>query len=203
MNKILLRSREITMSSRGSWPVALAFAIVMAGTANVPALAQSATPAAVEVSSTCSLAPLDLPLLGGTPAAAFLATPAVASIDLANLAPLDPETEAAVRDGVANLVACMNTGEPRRAYAIFTTAFLAENYGDPTRAYLPAFEQALDAAPAPLPSPYGIDALTIKGEVPDGRVVISLTVSTDGTAWTSTLVLQKVNGAWLIDAVLP
>lgn len=179
----------------------LSIGIAAMGASSGSVVAQSATPDAVMPNQSCALPPLSLPLFGGTPAAQ-LATP-MAAIDLASLTPLDAATEASIRDGVDSIIACINSGDPRQVYAIFTTAYLARTYGDPTRAYLPAFEQKLDGMPMPPTSPFALDDLTIAGAASDGHAVITLTISAGATVWTTNMALLNVDGHWLIDAVLP
>lgn len=168
----------------------------------VPPVAAAQTPAApLAVAASCTIPPLTLPLFGGTPPAVLLATPE-APVDAAALAPLSDDTIQSVREGVAGIVACLNTGDPAQRFAVFTTSYLARTFGDPARAYLPAFEQSLDqASAAPVPQ-YTIASFTIKGQAVDGRVVVSLGVAADGEVWEDRLLLAQVGGRWLIDAVL-
>ncbi|MGN6485792.1 MAG: hypothetical protein ACTHMX_15480 [Thermomicrobiales bacterium] len=162
--------------------------------------AAQATPEAIAPAPSCTIAPLTLPLFGGTPPARFIATPE--AVDVAHLAPVDAATDTSVRAGVAEILACLNVGEPKQTWAIFTTGYLARTYGDPGSAYLPAFEQSLDAAPVNPPPVYTIQGFTIDGQTPDGRVVVSLTLAAGSEVWADQLVLAQVDGHWLVDETL-
>lgn len=162
--------------------------------------AQEATPGAILPAASCTIPPLTLPLFGGTPATALLATPAPA--EGAALAPVDAATETAVRTGVAGILACLNTGDPTQTWAIFTRGYLARTFGNPETAYLPAFERALDAAPADPAPVYVIQSFVIDGQMADGRVVVALTLAAGDEVWADRLVLAEVDGRWLIDAAL-
>ncbi|MGC4191256.1 MAG: hypothetical protein QM589_08825 [Thermomicrobiales bacterium] len=165
------------------------------------ALAETgATPEAIAPAASCSIPPLTLPLFGGTPATALLATPV--PVGAGTLTPVDAETEMSVRAGVAEILACLNVGDPKQTYAVFTTGYLARTFGNPATAYLPAFEQSLDEAPDASAPHYTAPAFTIEGQTAGGQVVVSLTVTADDQSWTDTLVLVNVGGHWLIDSVL-
>lgn len=162
--------------------------------------ASQATPEAIVPAASCTIAPLTLPLFGGTPASSFLATPQ--PVDPAALAPVDAETDAAVREGVADILACLNAGEPKLTWAVFTTDYLARTFGDPATAYLPAFEQSLDGTPNGPATTYTVQGFAIDGQTADGRVVISITLAAGDEVWADRLVLEHVDGHWLIDEVL-
>jgi len=185
-------------------PVALLIAgiAVLSNVVAVPRISVAQTPSTpLAVATSCTIPPLTLPLFGGTPPAVLLATPE-APVDAAALAPLSDDTIQSVREGVAGIVACLSTDDPAQRFAVFTTSYLARTFGDPARAYLPAFEQSLDqASAAPVPQ-YTIASFTIEGKAVDGRVVVSLGVAADGEVWENRLLLAQVGGQWLIDAVL-
>ncbi|MGC4107462.1 MAG: hypothetical protein QM753_14155 [Thermomicrobiales bacterium] len=175
--------------------------VCIAATLGGPAVgARQATPDAIAPAASCTIAPLTLPLFGGTPATTFSATPA--PVDMKTLVPVSAETDASVRAGVAGIVACLNVGDPKQTYAVFTTGYLARTYGNPQIAYLPAFEQSLDEPPADAPPVYTIQGFIIDGETADGRVVVSVTGSAGSEVWASQFVLVHEGEHWLIDEVL-
>lgn len=164
------------------------------------AFAQQATPEPVLPTASCTIAPLTLPLFGGTPAVTFIATPQ--AVETSSLASVDPATEASVQAGVADILACLNVGEPKQTWAIFTQGYLARTFGNLETAYLPAFEQSLDSEPASPAPVYAIQGLTVDGQTADGRVVVSLTLTSGSEVWADRLVLAEIDGHWLIDEVL-
>ena len=185
-------------------PVAMLIAgiAVLGNIVAVPRISAAQTPSApLAVAASCTIPPLTLPLFGGTPPAVLLATPE-APVDASALAPVSDDTMRSVREGVAGIVACLNTGDPAQRFAVFTTGYLARTFGDPARAYLPAFEQSLDQASAAPAPQYTIASFTIEGQTADGKVAVSLGVAADGEVWKDRLLLAQVGGRWLIDAVL-
>ncbi len=156
------------------------------------------------LASDCELNAVTLPLFDATPAAEIpgaVATPA--SLDaIGQSAPAeDVETFGTALDA---LVACVNTGEPEYAYAIFTERYLASLFSDPDCFYQPAFERMIaqgvlaigDSAPLTVA---GIDNVVV---LADGRLSGRVVTASAGMSWTDILVLQQVGDDWLIDDVI-
>jgi hypothetical protein len=158
------------------------------GVAGMPAVAQEET---VE----CTLPPLTLPLFGGTPVAVF-ASPE-ASPDAATPDASEEEITAALEQ----IVACVNSGDPALAYAVFSPGWFAREFSDPESHYLPAFERMLDTGGLPTAEPLvlvQVDGIT--GH-PDGRVEVVATFTSGGSTWNDRLILIESDGVWLIDEV--
>jgi len=147
--------------------------------------------------ATCRLSPLTLPLFGGTPVA--IGTPVATALSVGT--PASEDEIAAIEDATATIVACINTGDPKLVYAVFTEHYLAETYGNPETAYLPAFEQSLDGVAIPVTPAFVLDEVADVTALADGRIAATITLSQDGASVTDTLVFAEVDGVWLIDEV--
>ncbi len=152
--------------------------------------------------SACSLAPVTVPLFGGTPAAIVAATPAASQPPVPATVGADP---AAIQDAASVIVACINTGAPSFKYAVFTPRYLAAQFVDGAGHYQPEFEFRL-SSPAPPVSPAAL-AFTleaVEGIEPqaDGRVRVTLVLRSDQATFRDTLLLADVEGQWLIDEVV-
>lgn len=183
---------------RRSLLVALMSGAILTGSAFVTLPTAQATQSDDTVS--CSLTPITLPLFAATPPA-DLTTPVAATP--ASDAVRQPTAEEAsdIQSGVATLVACINTGNPRLVYAIFSEHYLATQYADTALAYLPAFEQQLDGPTVPVEPPFVLVGVTRIQVLADDRAQVTVTISQMQESWTSTLTLVRINGAWLIDGV--
>jgi len=156
---------------------------------------------------TCTLTPLALPLFDATPPSVVLASlPPVSAVsatpDAGSVRTATREETAAVEIGAETIVACLNTGNPLEAYAVFTTRYLAASYSDSTNAYLPAFEQRLASPTMSVNPPFVFEGVENVGVLGDGRFRVGLTISRGQQTWTDTLVFVKEHDAWLIDDVL-
>lgn len=147
-------------------------------------------------SGDCPLEPLTLPLFDATPAAIVAATPAVAI----SVAAVDID-EAEIGAAIEDIVACVNTGDPARQYAIFTERYLAEQFADPSVAYQPRFE--FDLAMGPGEGEALFELISVSGIAPiePGRVSVTVELAAGDTRYRDTLVLASVDGVWLIDAI--
>lgn len=143
---------------------------------------------------TCELVPLELPLFGGTPVAAF-ATPSPGATPSAQAL-----SEDEARDILEMYVACTNTGDPTLIWAMFTPRWFSQTFADPSEHYLPAFEQMLDRDGSPSGVP--LELIEINEVEPrDGRVAVTATFRSGEQEWTDRLFLADVDGDWLIDEV--
>src|SRR5699024_4109765 len=137
--------------------------------------------------------PLTLPLFGGTPVSALTdsATPATASdVD-----------QTAMEQALAQIVTCVNTGDPAQVWAVFSPHWFVETFADPSVHYLPAFEQMIDG-PVEVPEmPLTLDSIDEIDPRNDGRVNVTATFRSGDVTWTDTLTLVMIDGAWLIDAM--
>lgn len=145
--------------------------------------------------ATCEMAPLELPLFGGTPIAE-LATPgpdaATAGTGLD-----EAEAEAILQQ----YVACTNTGDPTLVWAMFSPRWFSTTFADPEEHYLPAFEWNLDNPVQTAEHPLelvGVEGIEV---LDDGRVDVTASFRSGDEAWTDTLTLVEIDGQWLIDDV--
>lgn len=154
-----------------------------------------AVPAATAQEAVCTLTPLSLPLFDATPVAQ-LATPT----GTPSATTLSAEEAAGVLEEYA---ACINTGDPTLAWAIFSPRWFGTTFADPTEHYLPAFEQELAAGVVPVTDPLSLLSVDAIAETGDGRVAVTATFVGADQQWTDTLVLVNYDGQWLIDEVMP
>lgn len=152
--------------------------------------------AAQNAGAGCDLAPLELPLFGGTPVAVFATPPADSSPT--SVGGVD---QAEVQAALEQYVACMNTGDPTLVWAIFTPRWFAQTFADPEEHYLPAFEQMLDDQVSPPENPIELMSVEDITQRDDGRVDVVATFESAGQQWTDMLTLAQVDGRWLIDDV--
>lgn len=145
--------------------------------------------------ATCELAPLELPLFGGTPVSAF-ATPSATPTST------QPLNEATATDLIQQFVACVNTGDPTLVWAMFTPRWFAATFADPQTHYLPAFEQMLDQPGTRPAVPLELVEIVSVEQQDDGRYAVRATFRSGDQAWDDTLLLDNVNGQWLIDDVV-
>lgn len=148
--------------------------------------------AVAQDAATCELEPLELPLFGGTPVGVF-ATP-IASPVAVTL------SEGEAIEVLEHYVACINTGDPTRAWAVFTPRWFAETFADPEEHYLPAFEYMLDQGGPPTGLPLELVEI-VEFEPGEGAARITATLRSGTQEWTDTLTLAFVDGQWLIDDV--
>lgn len=145
----------------------------------------------------CGLPPVDVPLFGGTPAAIIAATP---SGDVQSGA--TDVDQAAIHSAVANIIACVNTGDPSFQFAIFTPRYLAAQFVEPAGHYQPEFEWLLDTPAQPATSRFELVSIeNVEGQ-PDGRVHVTLVLHAEQETFRDTLALANVDGHWLIDEVV-
>lgn len=150
--------------------------------------------AVAQADDACPLPSLTLPLFAAATPADVAATP-VAQADAPVL------DEAAASEAMEVLVSCSNSGDPAVAYSIFTERYLASLFDDPDVTYLPAFEQQIELGAVQPDRSLKLDEVDSVAMLPDGRVEVVATTSTNGTRYTDTFVLAWVNGDWLIDDV--
>lgn len=143
----------------------------------------------------CHLPPLELPLFAGTPAATIASTP------VSTLATPVDASEEDIRAALDQFVACTNTDDPTRVWAMFTPKLLASVFTDPKVHYLPAFEQMLDGPIVVTEPPLELVEMGAIESLPDGRVNVTATYRSGESIWTDTLTLANVEGQWLIDEV--
>jgi hypothetical protein len=187
--------------------VPIALAALLAAT---PALAgaRDATPAAYPLTpdpAGCRVAPRALEEV-----AAVVATPAAAPASPTPFArpagePADAATAAAVEGTVRELFACVNGGAFLRFFALFTDDYLRGFLaGTPMDADVAAL---FAADPAPLPEAERRVIVRI-GEaeaLPDGRVGVVVVLDEPADPRTEEpdyVVLERVGGRWLVDAVV-
>lgn len=164
--------------------------VVVALAAVVGVTASSAAQPAAE----CPFAPLTLPLFAASPAADVAATP----VAVTEAPVLD---EAAATSAMEVIVSCSNSGDPAIAYSIFTDRYLASLFANPDETYLPAFEQQIDQGAVQPDRSLVLAEIVSVTSLPDGRVEVVATTTTNGTSYTDTFVLAWVDGSWLIDDV--
>jgi hypothetical protein len=155
----------------------------------------AATATEEDAGGACTLDPVALPLFDATPAASIVATPASTGMT----GPVDSgEIEAAVE----MVVACLNTGEPRYVYAVFTERYLAEMLADPEVTYQPELERAIDQNVAIDSGIYTLEAIEAIEQQADGRVAVRIVLDTGVRTFTDTLLLAQVEDTWFIDGVV-
>lgn len=150
--------------------------------------------AAAQAADECPLPPLTLPLFAAATPADVAATPVVQ----ADAPPMD---EAGATEAMEVIVSCSNSGDPGVAYSIFTDRYLASLFANPDETYLPAFELQVEQGAAQPDRSLVLDTIESVTVLPDGRVEVVATTSTNGTTYTDTFILAWVDGAWLIDDV--
>lgn len=158
---------------------------------------------AVDAQTGCALPPVTLPLFQGTPAAA-IATPAAPTSNLTGR-PLTEDEQAEATQAVRTIVGCLNSGEPKDVYAVFTRRYLAALFTGPRPAYQPAFEQMIaeDRSNASQASPAFVlknvrDGLMLE----DGRIVVTIDLQGRHETWHDRLVLVQSGQHWQIDEVV-
>jgi hypothetical protein len=181
--------------------------LLLMGLAPRGAAAQDATPSDAFVTpdpAECQVAPRTVDELG-----AFLATPsagaAVASPEaLPAGEPADDATTAAVTATIREITACANANAFLRMFALYSDAYLARSMAsedlNPDALALFATPIAPQAADARIS--IAIEAITT---LPDGRasvVVTSRSPLGGNTESTSTYVLVKQDGRWLVDDII-
>jgi len=152
----------------------------------------------VPASPRCPLDPVTLPLFNATPAAIIAATPAVALADTDIDAPPD---RSVIEPVIADIVACINSGDPAFQYAIFTDRYLAAHLADRSSTYQPAFEQRLDGGVDSDAAEFTIESIGDVTALDDSRVSVVVSLVADGFRYEDRLILANVDGRWLIDEV--
>lgn len=142
----------------------------------------------------CVIPPVTLPLFDATPAAMVAATPQAAT---GPATPGDGEIEQAVAD----LVDCINTGDPAFVYAVFTERYLASLFADPAAAYQPELEQQIANGALSTPDTFTLVAISGITPLDDGRVSVTITLANGVSEFRDTLTLALVDGTWRIDDV--
>ena len=166
---------------------------VVAGTLMIFQVAVTPTPASG--TGACELAPLELPLFPET----SLPLPATPSSFTTPTA--DQITNEVMQGVLDQYVACINTGDPKLVWAIFSPRWFLSTFADPAQHYLPAFEQMLDNQEYDTANP--IELVAIENIVPlaGGQVEITASFHSGDETWTDTLTLVLVDDQWLIDDV--
>lgn len=164
------------------------------GIAALVAVAMMTGSAVAQDTVECDLVPLELPLFGGTPVAAF-ATPSPSASPVA-----EPMLEDEVEGVLEQYVACTNTGDPTLVWAMFTPRWFSQTFADPEEHYLPAFEQMLDQDGQPTGVPLELVEIVEIAPV-DGGMDVTATFRSGEQQWTDTLTLVPIDGQWLIDDV--
>jgi hypothetical protein len=159
--------------------------LIMAG--SMTGAAQDAAPG----QPACTLSPVTLPLFDATPASVIAATPAAAQ---------GAADAGAIEAALETIVTCINSPDPALRYAVFTDRYLAERLADGA-VYQPAFERQLDTGASAADSRFALEAIEDVVTEDDGRVGVTVTLTTEGQAFTDRLVLAYVDGDWLIDEV--
>lgn len=144
----------------------------------------------------CELAPLELPLFGGTPVA-DAGIQAVRNMDMSRVDVSSDEVETILEQ----YVACTNTGDPTLIWAMFSPHWYAVTFANPQEHYLPAFEQMLDQPGADSEHPLELVTVDRVEKRPDGYVAVTATFRSGDMQWTDTLTLVMIDGEWLIDDV--
>lgn len=147
----------------------------------------------------CVLEPVTIPLFGGTPAAVIAATPAASPEPAVAAAPVN---EATIREAASMIVACINTGDPSFAYAVFTPRYLASQFVDGAGHYQPEFEFRLASPSAPVTPTFTLEAVEGLEQRSSGRVEVTLVLRSEQASFRDTLLLANVDGRWLIDEVV-
>jgi len=141
----------------------------------------------------CSLDPVTLPLFDATPAASIASTPVVSTTD---------SSFDEIRDAIAVLAVCMNSGDAAFQYAIFTDRYLASLFADPTMTYQPEFEEQIALGPIQPEGQLRIVDVAEIDRLYDGRVSVTVTIASAASTFEDTLILANVDGVWLIDDVV-
>jgi hypothetical protein len=188
-----LPDREVSPMPRPPAPRSLlALALLLAA-----ALLPGATPALAQPGPVCDLAPVTLPLFAATPAAVIAATPATTGVA--------PEaTDAAMRAAAERIVACVNDPSQAVRHAVFTDRYLASRFVGDDRADQPAFERMIATGMVPQEETWRLDGVSEIEPLPDGRVAVTLHLSSLTRTVADRLVLawDADRQAWLIDDVL-
>ncbi len=150
-------------------------------------------------SGECGLAPVRVPLFGGTPAAVVALTPAASPEPDPAAVVVD---QATIQEAATEIVACINTGDPSFEYAVFTPRYLATRFVDEAGHYQPEFEFLLDSPAPPVTPAFALEAVEEIEEQPDGRVKVTLVLRSDEATFRDTFLLTYVERQWLIDDVV-
>lgn len=190
------RSNRMNDGRATSRLLLLAFALVAMSLLSSPA------PRA-DAQTSCTLPPVMLPLFQGTPAAAI----ATVATPVANLAgrPLTDDEQAETMQAVRTIVACLNTGEPKDVYAVFTPRYLAALFTGPHPAYQPAFEQMIGenrVNPAQTQPAFMLKNVRDGLMLEDERIVVTVDLQGHDETWHDRLVLARAGNHWLIDEVV-
>jgi hypothetical protein len=145
----------------------------------------------------CGLDPIALPLFDATPAATIAATPGTS-------AGAPEPTEAEMREAADRIVACSNDSSQAVRYSVFTDRYLASRFLGDEPADQPAFERMIATGALPQDDTWKLDDVNDIEPRPDGRVAVTLHLSSGDAAIADRLVLawDAEQGAWLIDDVL-
>ncbi|HYH12349.1 MAG TPA: hypothetical protein VD789_08355 [Thermomicrobiales bacterium] len=159
-------------------------------------LASATVQGVAQESATCTLEPISLPLFDATPAAVIVGTPA-ATTDRPE--PTEEEMTAAAEE----LIVCTNETSQAARYAIFTERLLALQFASDAPAYQPAFERMIATGETPDPGSNELVRISAIEPLEDGRVAVTLHISTPEGDFADRLVLawDPEQGAWLIDGV--
>jgi hypothetical protein len=150
--------------------------------------------AQVPAADGCTLPPLELPLFAATPAAAVTPppfTPVVAG---------DVDAQD-VEQAVTTILACIGTGDAALVYAVFTEAYLARAFADPTETYLPQLEQAIAEGSTEAGTTFELLDVLEFSVRDDGRVSVTIAYTNGISEFKDTLILAQVDGVWLIDDI--
>jgi len=168
-------------------PIALLAATILIMAVASGAAAQTPEPEG------CGLSPLTLPLFDATP------------VDQVTPPAFEPVSEGdalveEIEGAVTTIMACVSTGDPASAWAVFTPRYLAEQFADPAATYLPQFEQSL-AEGVSIPVPFEVLGVSDVTVLDDGRVSVAVEYTNGVSTFRDTLILARIDGIWLIDEI--
>lgn len=170
--------------------------LLLALFAGVVVLAGGTAGTAAQVAG-CTLEPIGLPLFDATPASVIVATPA-SSDDM-------PEpTEEVILAAAEGIVACTNETSQALRYAVFTERLLAIQFTKDNPAYQPSFERMIATGQATETGTNRLEGISDIEIMDDGRVAVTLHISTPGGTYSDRVVLAWVadQEAWLIDGIV-
>lgn len=146
----------------------------------------------------CSLDPIDLPLFEATPAAAIAATPQQPDETVT-----DPSDDEMI-DAAGMLVACTNDDSAAVRYAVFTDRYLASLFVGRQPADQPAFEQMIATGESSPKEPSILESVSDIELMDDGRVAVTLAISTPQGEINDRLILvwDEEADTWLIDEIV-
>jgi hypothetical protein len=125
------------------------------------------------------------------------------NFSVADGAPAGEPAVAGITDLVRMSVACTNANDPMRSFALFTDRYLQERFGGDNEDDLGHLLAALTRTPevAQERDRLTLDAIADVTQLPDGRVLATVTTSNSDAVFEDLLLFVELEGEWKIDAV--